>query len=144
MENVSIRRRLLYNLINKSMKLLDVTQVKILSEGRIEPSALMSLEQVAATGHFTNKFEEFVLAKFSTLIKDGLFWCTADPVFTGAVTVSTSMLNALRNLPPEELKVFAAQILTLAQQKNGETYACAPSMTPGDWMQLYTKHEATD
>lgn len=126
------------------MKLADITRVDILAEGHVEPNALMSLERVAATGVITNKFEELVLAKFSLLLKDGLFWNEPDPTFCGQVTVSTTMLSAIRSLSVPELQSFAQHILGAARVKNGSAMYCAPSMPVLDWMRLYTSREATD
>jgi hypothetical protein len=126
------------------MKLTDITQIAIITEGLVNPNALLALQSVATSGKFSNKFEELVVAKFGQLIKDGTFWSIADPLFTNSTSVNVYFLNELKSLPPEELQKLAAYIYSIACSKNGTALNCYASMSTTDWMKLYTSREATD
>lgn len=126
------------------MKLTDLTHVAVLTEGRVDPNALMALQCVADSGKFSNKFEELVVAKFGQLVKDGTFWQVADPLYTNSTSVNVSFLSTLRGLPPEELKKLTAYIYSVACSKNGTALDCCSTMSTYDWIKLYTAREAND
>lgn len=124
------------------MKLSELTSTT-LSEGLIDPNALMALQSIITNGKFSNKFEEIVLAKFGMLVKQGTFWQVEDPLFGKFNELDLPFLNMLRSLPEEELRNFATYIYKVAQAKN-TSMDCCSSMSTLDWMNLYTAREATD
>lgn len=127
------------------MKLTDITSVEILSEGHVEPNALLALQHIAERGRITNAFELMVLGKFAQLVKSGDFYNEANPLFTTKVSISTALVAAIKALKPEELQAFATNIYQVAACKNGKgPSAPAPLLSPTEWIKLYTAREATD
>lgn len=127
------------------MKLSELT----ITEGRVEPNALYSVRNVMMRGGKSpNTFELIVMARYLTLLQGGGFCSDANVVWNSNVTTCPVLLNALRELPADELTQIAAKLYqAMTAFDQGSVMDCftgSPGVDPLYWIKLATAREAND
>lgn len=119
----------------------------LISEGVVEPNALLSIRNVLRDGGKNpNTFQFLVMARFLQLLKAGTFYRESNPVFEPNMTTSKEMLDLLRAMSPDELTQVAAKLLDVLSLKDADKFAllCNPAQEYATWLRWVTAREAND
>lgn len=129
--------------LGESMKLSDITKLTLISEGRVDPNIMLSLQRVIQHGKVTDGMQNIVLARMLEYFRMGMFY--REPNFY-EVTVSTpkALLDTVRALEPKDAVALAAKILELLNMKDKDLlYSYAnPTQEALAWVMWATRREA--
>lgn len=128
------------------MKIFEIAPSKLISEGRVDPNALMSVANVVNRGFANNTFEYIIIARFLQLLKEGRFYAESNPMFDPIITTCPILLAQLKAMPPEQISAVAAKLLRLLDIKNRDELSKYqdPVANYDEWLKLVSSHEAND
>lgn len=128
------------------MKLTQLNTDKLLiAEGRVDPNALLSLEQIIKGGKATETMQFIVLARLIEFFKSGRFYKETN-FYDPFLSTSGELLKQLRALKPDEQVELATKLRAMCDIKDKDflyTYV-NPNQEALMWIQWATKREAND
>lgn len=128
------------------MKLTQLYTDKLLIvEGRVDPNALLSLEQIIKGGKATETMQFIVLARLIEFFKSGRFYKETN-FYDPFLSTSGELLKQLRALKPEEQVELATKLRAMCDIKDKDLlYSYVnPTQEALMWIQWATKREAND
>jgi hypothetical protein len=128
------------------MKLTNLyTGKRLITEGRVDPNVLLSLQNIIKQGQARETMQFIVLARLIEFFKNGYLYKTNN-FYDPFLSTSGEMLKQLRGLKPEEQVELAKKMLELAEIKDKDLlYSFVnPTQETLLWIQWATKREAND
>ena len=128
------------------MKLTQLNTDKLLiSEGRVDPNVLLSLDAIIRGGKATETMQFIVLARLIEFFKSGRFYKETN-FYDPFLSTSGELLKQLRALEPEEQALLATKLRAMCEIKDKDLlYSYVnPTQEALAWIQWATKREAND
>lgn len=128
------------------MKLTDIKNHAMLSEGRVDANVLLSIDNlIASQGTRVNTFQLLMIARITAALKLGYFYKETNP-WESLHSVSKELMDTLRALPPQELLNLAIRLRSLLDIKDkDELYTYAnPTQELTSWIKFVASREAND
>lgn len=135
------------------MKLHEIAQPKMFTEGMVEPNVLLSIRNLATRGPAPsargawggNHFEMMMLTRMLQMLKEGTFFQEPNP-WQPNLSTNKELLDILRGMEAKQVQTIAQQVLGLLEEKDADKfakYAC-PEYSWINWLDLFHAREATD
>jgi hypothetical protein len=120
-----------------------------LTEGRVDPNVVLSLQNVVKAGKITNTFEKICMARLIEFFKNGSFYrggTNENNFFDPFVSTSKELLDTIQNLDAKDACALAAKLLELCFIKDRDMLAhyCNNTQETLAWIKFVTSREAND
>jgi hypothetical protein len=134
------------------MKLSDIKNDKVISEGRVDINVLMSLANIIKNKKVTDTFQYLILYRCLDLFKNGQFYhenfmlAPADSFNPTKGPTQSSIITSLKALLPEQAVKLATTFYNLLTNKNENSLECLVDQKTSveDWIKFVVCKEATD
>lgn len=127
------------------MKLTQLYSNHLITEGRVDPNVLLSLDQIIKAGKASETMQFIVLARLVEFFKSGRFYKETN-FYDPFLSTSGDLLKQLKGLKPEEQVELATKLRALCDVKDKDLlYSYVnPTQEALTWIQWATKREAND
>jgi len=127
------------------MKLKEIKNTSIITEGRVDPNVLMSIQNIIKDGKISDTFQAVMMVRILEMLKYGNFY---DQQNFWEVTMPTQkeLLDEIRNLEPATQVKLAEKFLHMLIVKDEDLLYKYVNQTQAvnDWIHNYTAREAND
>lgn len=128
------------------MKIQDIAPKRIdLTEGRVDPNVILSLQNVVKGGKVDNHFQTIVMARLLEFFKNGNFY-KENNFFDPFTSTSKDLLDTIRHLDPADQVALAGKLLEMVYIKDRDLLSqyCNATQETIAWIRWVTRREAND
>jgi len=134
------------------MRIFEIAKSKLdqgLTEGRVDPNVMLSLQNVIRVGKVTNTFERICMARLMEFFKNGNFYrggTNENNFFDPFMSTSKQLLDTIQKLEAKEQVALATKLLELCTIKDRDLLACYCNADQEHlaWIKYATSREAND
>ena len=118
---------------------------RLVTEGRVDPNVLLSLDNIVKIGKASETMEFIVLVRLVEFFKSGRFYKETN-FYDPFLSTSGELLKSLRGMKPEEQTKLAKKLRDLCELKDKDVlYSLVnPTQEALAWIHWATAREAND